>query len=155
MLLSFPQRHPRLSNPMVKVRLKTKLVLAISGMVFVLVALFCYIYISHRVRQSTQAAHDRAVFVAEEIEESAHFATAVDSHQLDIDLDDPQRIQTVIESRLQNDKGMSTLLQSIIAYSPSLYDAGIADVHGRVIVHNDPSAVGKLMDRRDNFDDVL
>ena len=138
-----------------KVRLKTKLVLAISGMVFVLVALFCYIYISHRVRQSTQAAHDRAEFVAKEIEESAHVATQVDSHQLDLDLDDPQRIQAAIERRLQNDKGMSTLLQSIIAYSFSIYDAGITDVHGQAIVHTDPSAVGKVLERRDNFGDVL
>jgi signal transduction histidine kinase len=137
-----------------KVRLKTKLVLAISGMVFVLVALFCYIYISHRVRQSTEAAHNRAEFVAKEIEEMARAATEVDSHQLDIDLGDPQGIQSVIESRLQNDKGMSTLLLSIIAYAPSIYDAGIADVHGRAIVHTDSTLVGKQLERRDNFDDV-
>jgi signal transduction histidine kinase/HAMP domain-containing protein len=150
----FPNATLRPSDTMGKLRLKTKLVLAISGMVFVLVALFCYIYIAHRVRQSTQEAHGRAEFVAKEISESTHAATEVDSHQLDIDLDDLQRRQTLIESRLQNDKGMGTLLQSIIAYSSSIYDAGIADVHGRAIVHTDPLVVGKSMLRRDNFDDV-
>ena len=74
---------------MVRVRLKTKLVLAISGMVFVLVAIFCYVYISHRVRQSTTEANDRAGFVAKEIQESAREATQVDLRQLDVNVDDP------------------------------------------------------------------
>ena len=142
-----------LSGPMVRVRLKTKLLLAINGMVFLLVALFCYVYISHRLHQSTQEAHDRAEFVAKEIEESAHEATQGDLRPLDID--DPQLVQAAIESRLQNDKGLNTLLQTILAYSFSIYDAGIFDVNGRAIVHTDPSAVGTVMDRRGNYDDVL
>ena len=36
---------------MARIRLKTKLVLAISGMVFALVAMFSYLYVSHLVRQ--------------------------------------------------------------------------------------------------------
>ena len=41
-------------------RLKTKLVLAISGMVFALVAVFCYVYMSYLVRQRTAEAYDSA-----------------------------------------------------------------------------------------------
>jgi len=140
---------------MVRFRLKTKLLLAINGMVFLLVALFCYVYISHRLRQSTQEAHDMAVFVASEIEESAHEATQGDLRPLDIDIDDPQLVQAAIEARLQHDKGLSTLLQTIVAYSFSVYDAGIVDAQGRAIVHTTPSAVGKTMDRRDSYASVL
>ena len=50
-----------------RLRLKTKLLLAISGMVFVLVAVFSYVYISHRLRQSTSEAYIRANFIAKEI----------------------------------------------------------------------------------------
>jgi PAS domain S-box-containing protein len=140
---------------MVRARLKTKLLLAINGMVFLLVALFCYIYISHRLRQSTQEALDMAKFVASEIEESAHDATQGDLRPLDIDIDDPRLVQAALESRLQSDKGLNTLLQTIVAYSFAVYDAGIADVNGRAIVHTTPSAVGKVLDSRDNYSDVL
>ena len=140
---------------MVRVRLKTKLVLAINGMVFLLVALFCYIYISHRLRQSTQEADTIARFIANEVVESAHQATQADLRPLDVEIDDPQLIQAAIENRLQNDKGLSTLLQTIVAYSPAVYDAGIVDVNGRAIVHTTPSAVGKVLDRRENYSDVL
>src|SRR5215469_18470913 len=73
------------SVSMVRVRLKTKLVLAINGMVFLLVALFCYVYISHRLRQSTQEADDIARFIANEIVESVHEATQ-DLRPLDVDI---------------------------------------------------------------------
>ncbi len=139
---------------MVRVRLKTKLVLAISGMVFVLVAVFCYVYISHRVRQSTTEAYDRADFVAKEIQESARQATQVDLRQLDVNLDDPQLVQAVLEDRLQNDKGLNTLLQTILAYSKTIYDAGITDVNGRAIVNTDPAAVGTQLERREDYSDL-
>ena len=139
---------------MVRVRLKTKLVLAISGMVFVLVALFCYVYISHRIRQSIVQAGDRAEFLAKEIEEAAHDATQGDWHQLDIDIDDPQRVQSALKNRLQNDKGLNTLLQTIFAYSKTTYDAGIADVDGRAIVHTD-HAFGTQLEQRESYSDVV
>ena len=41
---------------MSRMRLKTKLVLAISSMVLALVAIFCYLYVSHLVRQRTAEA---------------------------------------------------------------------------------------------------
>ncbi len=142
---------------MVRVRLKTKtkLVLSISGMVFVLVAIFCYIYISHRVRQSTAAANERADFVAKEIQESARKATQVDLRQLDVNVDDPQHVQAALENRLRNDPGLNTLLQTILAYSGTTYDAGIADVNGRAIVHTNPAVVGTQLERREDYNDLV
>ncbi|HEX8802172.1 MAG TPA: ATP-binding protein, partial [Terriglobales bacterium] len=80
-----------------------------------------------------------------------------DLRPLDVEIDDPQLIQAAIENRLQNDKGLSTLLETIVAskYTPAVYDAGIVDVNGRAIVHTTPSAVGKVLDRRENYSDVL
>ena len=144
-----------MSAPMGRVRLKTKLVLAISGMVTVLVALFCYIYVSHRLRQSVVAAYDRAEFIAKEIEESAREATQIDFPQQDLILDDPKLIQAALENRLQHDPGLNTLLQTILAYSKTTYDAGITDVNGRVIVHTDPTVVGTSLERREDFNEVL
>jgi signal transduction histidine kinase/HAMP domain-containing protein len=142
---------------MVKVRLKTKtkLVLSISGMVFVLVAIFCYVYISHRVRQSTSEANDRADFVAKEIQESAREATQVDLRQLNVNVDDPEHVQAALENRLQNDTGLKTLLQTILAYSKTTYDAGIADVNGRAIVHTDPTVVGTELEHREDYNDLV
>ena len=138
-----------------RLRLKTKLVLAITGMVFVLVGLFSYVYVSHRLRQSTTEAYTRGDFVAKEIEDSARKATQVDLRKLEVDLDNPVLVQAALERRLQEDDGLNTLLQSILAYSYTIYDAGITDVEGRAIVHTDTSLLGSRLERRDNYSDLL
>ena len=138
-----------------RLRLKTKLALAITGMVFVLVGLFSYVYVSHRLRQSTTEAYTRADFVAKEIEDSARKATQVDLRKLEVDLDNPVLVQAALERRLQEDDGLNTLLQSILAYSYTIYDAGITDVEGRAIVHTDTSLVGSRLERRDNYSALL
>jgi len=136
-------------------RLKTKLLLAISGMVLTLVAAFSYIYISHRLRQSTTEAYTRADFVAKEIEESAREATQVNLQELGLDAFDPAHVQNELERLIQEDKGLHTLLQSILAYSFAVYDAGITDSTGRVIVHTNSSLVGTQLKSRENYSDVL
>jgi len=137
-----------------RLRLKTKLVLAITGMVFVLVAMFCYVYISHRLRQSTFEAASRANFVAKEIEQAARKATLISPEELDADFRDPRKIEHAIDKRLQDDDSLSTLLQTIIAYSYTIVDACITDVDGRAIVHTDPSLVGTQIELRAKYEDL-
>ena len=125
------------------------------GMVLVLVGLFSYIYVSHRLRQSTTEAYTRADFVAKEIGDSARKATQVDLRKLGVDTDDPHLVQAALERRLQEDAGLNTLLQSILAYSYTVYDAGITDTEGRAIVHTDTSLVGSRLERRESYTDLL
>jgi PAS domain S-box-containing protein len=138
-----------------RLRLKTKLVLAISGMVVALVAVFSYIYIDHRLKQSTTGAYTRADFVAKEIEATARKATQVDLRTLDVNVNDPAQVEAIVERRLREDDALSTLLQTILAYSSSVYDAGIADAQGRAIVHTDSTLVGTQLDQRANYSEVL
>jgi signal transduction histidine kinase len=139
---------------MAQIRLKTKLVLAISGMVFALVAAFSYLYVSHVVRQRTAEAYDNAAFVAKEIRESAREASQVDLSSAFIDTNDPAQVNAVLDEALRTDSGLNTLLQSIVGYSPTIADAAITDVNGRAIVHTDPSAVGFQLESREDFRNV-
>ena len=136
---------------MAQVRLKTKLVLAISGMVFTLIAVFSYFYVSRMVRQRFTNAYDNAGFVAKEIRESAREASQVDLSSAFINTNDPKQIEAVLDEALQTDPGLNTLLQSIVGYSPTIADAAITDVNGRAIVHTDPSAIGTQLESREDF----
>jgi signal transduction histidine kinase len=133
-------------------RLKTKLVLAISSMVFALVAIFCYLYVSHLVRQRTTEVYDSADFVAKEIRESAREASQVDLSSTFMNESDPKQVEEVLEQALKTDTGMNILLQSVVGYSPTIFDAAIADVNGRAIVHTDPLAIGKDVPDREDFE---
>ena len=136
---------------MSRMRLKTKLVLAISGMVFALVAAFSYLYVSRLVRQRTAEAYDSADFVAKEIRESAREATQVDLSSTFANESDPKQVEAVLDEALKTDPGLNTLLQSVVGYSPTISDAAIADVRGRAIVHTDPAAIGTQLEQREDF----
>jgi signal transduction histidine kinase len=133
-------------------RLKTKLVLAISSMVFALVAIFCYLYVSHLVRQRTAEAYDSADFVAKEIRDRAREASQMDLSSAFVNEGDPKQVEEVLEQALKTDSGLNTLLESVVGYSPTISDAAIADVNGRAIVHTDPLAIGKDVPEREDFE---
>src|ERR1700733_13502779 len=100
-------------------RLKTKLVLAISGMVFALVAPFSYLYVSPLVRQRTAEAYDSADFVAKEIREAAREASLVDLSSAFVDENNQKQVEEVLDEALKTDPGLNTLLQSVVGYSPT------------------------------------
>src|SRR5215469_16293856 len=120
---------------MAPVSLKTKLVLAITGMVFVLVAAFSFIYVSKVIRQRTTQAYHTADFIAKEILERAGDVTHVDPASLGIDPNDPKSLERVINDRLQHDPGLISLFNAIIGFSDIVYDAAIADNHEHAIVN--------------------
>ncbi len=140
---------------MARISLKTKLVLAISGMVFALVAAFSYLYVSKVVRQRTAQAYQTADFVAKEILERAGDVTHVDPAELGVDPSSPQAIELAIKDRLQHDPGLRSLLNSIVGFSDIVYDAAIADTSGRAIVDTNQHPVNTPLINRDDFDSLL
>ena len=137
-----------------RIRLKTKLVLAISGMVVALVVAFSYLYVSHLVRQRTTEAYDNATFVAKQIRESARDASQGDATPPFAETNDPNEIKTALNKTLQADPGLTTLLQSIVGFSQTISDAAIVDVNNRAIAHTDDTLIGSKLDDREDFADV-
>lgn len=138
-------------------RLKTKLVLAISGMVVAVVIAFSTIYISQIVRQRINETYRDADFVARQVFHGAREALQLDLSSTRIDTRNPKALRAAIEDTLQNDAGLNSLLQSIVGYSPTIYDVAIADTEGRPFLHSDSELLTKPtpLPRRDDFNQVL
>src|SRR5262249_14831603 len=102
---------------MAKLRLKTKLVLAISGMAMALVIVFCSIYVLQIVRQRIQDIYENGDFVAHEIFYATHQALEVDLTSTQVDTSNPQSVRAATEEILQTDPGLNSLMQSIVGYS--------------------------------------
>jgi PAS domain S-box-containing protein len=134
-----------------RIRLKTKLVIAISAMVFGLVATLSYLYVSQFVRQRIREAYSSGDFVARQVRDAARDAVAVDLRNTDIDPADSEKIRKVIADSLQTDPGVNTLLQSIVGYSLIIYDVGLYDHDDHVLVHTDVSLLDKAVHPREDF----
>ena len=136
---------------MARVRLKTKLVLAITFMVVALVVTLSWIYVSQLVRQRIQQSYEGADFVAHQVLGSARQALEIDFESTRIDLTDPKQLHAVVEEVLQADPGLSSLLQSVVGYSPTVYDVAIVGEDGRALVHTDAALIDKQMPPRLNL----
>lgn len=135
-------------------RLKTKLVLAITGMVVAMVATLSSLYISQLIRARTEEAFQHAQFIRLEVFNASREALENDLTGTKLDLANPQVFREAVEESLQTDAGLSSLLQSVVGYSPTVYDIAITDRSGRALIHSDPANIGKVVPEREDFDNL-
>ena len=138
-------------------RLKTKLVIAITAMVVALVTALSYVYIAQLVHERIADAYDNGDFVAHQIFNGARQALELDLSDFDqtrIDPNDPDELRKAVQDSLQSDPGLNNILQSVVGYSLSIYDAAIVDANGSAILHTDAILQNKPMAQRPDFDPV-
>jgi signal transduction histidine kinase/HAMP domain-containing protein len=140
---------PALPTP--ALRLKTKLVFAITGMVLVIVATLSTLYIREVVKLRLQETLLDGGFIAQEIFDVARQPLERDLNNTKVDLDNPRQVEDAIEYVLQTDSGLNALLESVISWSPTIQDACITGFDGRALVHTSPSLMGKIPQRRQDF----
>lgn len=136
-------------------RLKTKLVIAITAMVVALVTALSFVYVARTVRERIGVAYKNGDFVAHEIFNGAREALQTDvtnqaesdddSAPKKIDPNDPEQVRKAVENSLQTDPSLNNLLQGIVGFMPEIYDAAIVNANGIAILHTDPDSEGKLM----------
>jgi PAS domain S-box-containing protein len=132
-------------------RLKTKLVIAISGMVLALVSVLSYVYLSQLLRQRITQAYNDGDFIAHQIYQVSRDALEVDLSSAKVDENNPDEVRKFIEDSLQTDQGLNSLIQSVVGYKETIYEVAIADVHGNALLHSVPEFQGKPLPRREPF----
>jgi PAS domain S-box-containing protein len=140
---------------MPRLRLRTKLVLAITAMVVALVVGFAYIYVSQVVRVRVSETNSDGQLFARQIFNAARQAMDVDLNATRLDPNDPEEVRGAIRDALATDPGLNSLLQSIVGDSLIVYDAAIVDVNNIALLHTDPNRQGMKMPERPLFERVL
>ncbi len=130
---------------------KTKIVLAITFMVVVMVSAFSYLYISLFLRQRLNSASDIAQLLAQQIVYSASNAV-FDLGSTKVDTDNIKAVRKAIEGYLTTDTNLNDLLDSSVGNVPIVYDAAIMDLDGRALLHSNPDLDGKILTPRPEFE---
>ena len=138
-------------------RLKTKLVIAISGMVVALVIALLTIYVSQLVHQAVRDSYNSGYFVAQEVLHSARTALEQDLESTSAKLKPitPSEFREFAQDSLQNDPGLNSLIESIIGWSPEVLDTAITDANGVALMHSDPEKIDKKLEKRDDLGRLL
>jgi signal transduction histidine kinase len=128
-------------------RLRTKIVLAITGMVVLLVAGFSYVYISQFLRQRISLAVKNADSIADGIAYDIHNAVP-DLSSTRTDTADPKAVRSALRVYLPQDPNLISAFSSAVAVWPLVYDVALVDDEGRAIMHTNPELVGKILPQR-------
>src|SRR5581483_10983501 len=135
-------------------RRRTKIVLAITFMVSVLVLAASYLYISQLLRQRIATAQETAAQLTSTL---AYLATnaAPDLTSTRVDTSKPESVRRALTYYLGTDRDLNTMLDSVVANWPVIYDAAIVDAEGKAILHTNPDLIGKPVPARPEFQRVV
>jgi hypothetical protein len=135
-------------------RLKTKLVVAISLMVVAIVVTLSTIYVAQLVHQVVNAGVNDGDLAVRQIIHLSRQALETDVSSTRIDPNNAQQVNEFIEESLQEDLGVNSVVESIIGYSPIISDAAVVGLDGRAILHSDPAMLGKPMPQRPDLHEL-
>src|SRR6201997_5159459 len=129
-------------------RLKTKLVLAITGLVFLVVFTLSWIFLGQLLRQRMSQAYSANDMVAHQIALATQRSTAP---SLALYANDPKALRVAVAKALRSDPAVTELLSSAIRYAPTVFDVTIADSEGRGLLSTDPTNLDHLVPQRPEY----
>jgi signal transduction histidine kinase len=133
-------------------RLKTKLVFAITGMVVAIVATLSTLYITEVVHQRIQEAYEVSHNIGLQLYSVSKGAFSVDLSGTKVDPNDPAQVELAWQEILQTDWEVNALLESVSGDSRLIYDAAIVDAKGKAVLHTNALLLGKVLEPRPDFD---
>ncbi len=136
--------------------LKNKFTLATALLVLVVVALVSALYVARLTRQVIGQANDRAQFVAQQVFVSAQNALreAAESGAAPAS-SSPDAIHDYIQQTLEQNRGLSALIESDMSFSSTIYEITISDANGTALVSSDSSLPGKPISPRPNLSQLV
>ena len=136
-------------------RLKTKLVLAITGLVFLIAGLLSLVYVSHLVAAAIQQSYDSNRMVANQVRFALHNALLAGLKDQTVDPNDKEKLQELVRAAIKNSEFLDATLDSANMSSPTEYDVNIVDRQSRVLLSTFPDNEGKLLPWRPMYSDLL
>ncbi len=132
-------------------RLKTKLVLAITGLVFLVVTVLSWLFLEQLLAQRIDQSYAANAMVARQIQYGTRLALSNGLRGRRLDPNDPVALRAAVADSLQKDEGLEALLISVIRYSPTVFDIAIADRDGRALLSTDPTQDNQALPDRQDF----
>jgi signal transduction histidine kinase len=133
-------------------RLKTKLVLAITGLVFTVVVVFSWIWLSQLLQQHVEQSWTMTDILAHQVLFQVQTALSTGLRDRQFDTHDPAAVRVAVADSLRQDPGLNALLTSIIEYSPTVLDISVVDRDGRALITApDASLQDQMLPVRPNY----
>lgn len=135
-------------------RLKTKLVLAITALVLLISGLLSMVYVSQLLHTAVDQSYQTNHMVAEQVLLALQNALKTGLQGKTVDPKHPEQLRELARDAIRQDQALRSLLDSVNRYSLTGFDVNIADNLGHIIVSTDPNNQDKPLPIRQDFGDL-
>jgi signal transduction histidine kinase len=136
-------------------RLKTKLVLAITALVLVIAGLLSLVYVTQFLHASVNASFETNKMVANQVKLAVQKALEAGLQGKTFDPTKPYELRNMAADAIQKSDALQVVIDSVNRYSDTVYDINIDDTSGRVILSTLPENQDKTLPPRPDFDKEL
>ena len=136
-------------------RLKTKLVVAITVLVFIIAAAISLVYASQLLRAAVQQSYDTNHMVAEQIRFALQNALETGLRDQTVNPNDPGQLRALMTQAVRDNAELQAVVQSVNRYSLTVYDINIGDSHLITLLSTNPENEDKPMPVRPDYNQLL
>ena len=136
-------------------RLKTKLVLAITALVLLISGLLSFVYVSQLLHAAVQQTYDTNRMVADQVRYALQNALETGLKDREVDPNQPQQLRDLAREAVRNNPSLQAVVTSVNRYSLTVYDINIADFDGQTLLCTDPDNEDKPAPVRPSYSQLL
>ncbi|MCI0419258.1 MAG: ATP-binding protein [Acidobacteria bacterium] len=131
-------------------RLKTRLTLAITTLVLVVLSIVSLFTIITFTREQIRATYEGGDLISKQVYDQVKQALLSEQTPPPTD-PDPEATPNYIRDVLRQDQGLQALFESTTGYSQVIVYLAVTDPHDHVLAHSDSSQLGQTMPETENF----
>jgi signal transduction histidine kinase len=136
-------------------RLKTKLVLAIAGLVVLISSLVSLVYITQLLDAAVKQTYATNKMVANELRFALQQALEQGLAGQTVDPNNPAQLRNLEAQAIHDSSTLRAMIDSVNLYSLSVYDVNIADAQQRIILSTNPNNDDKLLPARTDYQELI
>jgi signal transduction histidine kinase len=136
-------------------RLKTKLVLAITLLVFLIAGLLSLVYVSQLLHAAVQQSYDTNRMVANQVRFALQQALETGLKDRVVDPNNPEQLRDLAAEAVRDNAALHAVVDSVNRYSLTVYDINIGDSHNSTLLSTNPDNQDKPLPQRLNYNQLL
>jgi signal transduction histidine kinase len=136
-------------------RQKTKLVLAITSLVFFITGTISLVYVSQLLHSAVQQSYDTNRMVAEQIQFALRKALETGLQDRKVDPNNPTQLRELATAAVRDNAALQAVVDSVNRYSLTVYDINIGDSQYSTILSTNPDNEDKPLPNRPNLSQLL
>jgi len=132
-------------------RLKTKLVLAITALVFLIAGLLSLVYVFQLVHSAVQQSYDTNRMVANQVQYAVRNALETGLRDQKVDPNNPAELRNLAAIAVRDNAALQAVVESVNRYSLTVYDINIGDSQSITVLSTNPDNEDKPLPVRPNY----